>query len=65
MSIYLCSDSVCPFVNMTGVNVAAAVAGCILECSDSGGMQMASFRTGVVVRSGEQGGQVTKLPVHI
>ena len=61
VSIYLYSDSVCPFVNMTGVNVAAAVAGCILpECSDrvvgSGGMQMASFRTWVVVRSGEQDG---------
>jgi hypothetical protein len=39
------------------------------RCSDrvvsSGGTQMASFRTGVVVRSGEQDGQVTKLPVQI
>jgi len=56
---------------MRGVSVAAAaVAGCILpECSlrvvSSGGTQMASFRTGLVVRSGEQGGQVIKLPVQI
>jgi hypothetical protein len=54
---------------MTGVSVAAA-AGCILpECSDrvvsSGDTQMASFRTGVVVQSGGQSGQVTKLPVQI
>jgi hypothetical protein len=62
------------FINMAGVAVtvvvAAAAVGCILpEYSDrvvgGGGTQMASFRTEVVVRSKEQGGQVTRLPVQI